>query len=292
VESSSLTDRGSFCISIDLELAWGVWDAVTPQYISRCASLERPIVREVLSRFEKYEIEASWAVVGRLLEPSTRNDGPAWYAPDLIEAIRGARPLQEIGSHTYAHTYFAQATREAVRTDLEAAARVHREHGLDFQTFVFPRNLVAYVDELARVGIKVFRSVDMGWQTRLPPPGRRLSRLANLVDKIIPIPPAVVRPRQHPAGPIELPSSMLLMARNGPRRMIHPKALEAKARFGLRTAARSGGVFHMWFHPSNLYYETESQLRVLDGVLAEACQLRKRGQLDVRPMGSFAHAFD
>jgi len=292
MESKPLADRGAFCISIDLELAWGVWDAVTPQYISKCLALERPIVREILSQFQRYGIEATWAVVARLLEPSASGDSQAWYAPDLVEAIRDASPRQEIGSHTYAHTYFDKAPRDAVRDDLEAAARLHREHGLDFTTFVFPRNFVAYVDELARVGIKVFRSVDVGWQTSLAPLGERVRRLANLADKIVPVPPSPVQPRRHPDGLVELPSSMLLMARNGPRKLIHPKALETKAILGLRAAARTGGVFHLWFHPSNFYYDTERQLGVLGTVLARACQLRDGGQLDVRPMGSFAHVFD
>jgi hypothetical protein len=231
-------------------------------------------------------------VVARLLTPFASGASQAWYARDLIEAIRVAAPRQEIGSHSYAHIYFDTTTREAVRDDLEAAARVHREYGLDFSTFVFPRNGVAYLDELARVGIKVFRSEDVGWHTRLAPIGQSARRLGNLVDKIVPIPPSLVKPRRHPGGLVELPSSMLLMGRNGPRRLIQPKALEAKAAIGLRAAARTGGVFHLWFHPSNFYYDTERQLGVLEAILDRACRLRDRGQLEIRPMGSFAHVFD
>ena len=36
--------RGAFCISIDLELLWGVWDHVTASDARECADLEREIV--------------------------------------------------------------------------------------------------------------------------------------------------------------------------------------------------------------------------------------------------------
>jgi peptidoglycan/xylan/chitin deacetylase (PgdA/CDA1 family) len=292
MESRTSANRGALCISIDLELAWGVWDAVTPQYIAKCVALERPIVRQILGQFERHAIEATWAIVARLLTPSASADSEAWCAPDLVEAIRAASPRQEIGSHTFSHIYFDKAGREAVRDDLEAAAQIHREHGLDFNTFVFPRNSIAYLEELTRVGIKVFRGMDLGWQTRLAPLGDAPRRLANLADKIVPVPPSLVRPRRHPGGLVELPASMLLMGRNGPRRLIHPKALETKAALGLRAAARTGGIFHLWFHPSNFYYDTDVQLSVLDAILSRACRLRDRGVLDVRPMGSFARVFD
>ncbi len=292
MESRPVGNRGMLCISIDLELAWGVWDAVTPQYISKCLALERPIVKQILTQFAKYGIEATWAVVARLLEPSASSDAQAWFAPDLIETIRKAAPRQEIGSHTYAHVCFGKMARDAVRHDLEAAARVHRGHGLDFRTFVCPRNAIAYLDELTRVGIKVFRGLDVGWQTKLASLGESARRLANLVDKVVPIPPRLVQPRRHPDGLVELPSSMLLMSRNGPRRVIHPKVLETKAALGLRAAAHTGGVFHLWFHPSNFYYDTKRQLEVLEAILARACQLRDNGQLEIRPMGSFSDVFD
>jgi hypothetical protein len=83
---------------------------------------------------------------------------------------------------------------------------------------------------------------------------------------------------------------MLFMGRNGLRRAVHPAAVVAKARLGLAAAARSGETFHLWFHPSNFYYETERQLETLAGILRFAAQMRERGEIAVRPMSSFAHA--
>jgi hypothetical protein len=280
------------CISIDLELAWGVWDKPSPEYHARCAEHERTIVDKLVALFESYQIPATWAIVGRLLERqgASSRDDRVWFAPDLIERIRNARIAQDIGSHSYAHVYFGQTDRERLRGDLAAARRVHEAHDLPFVSFVFPRNQVAHLDLLREAGIRVFRSVDRGWHTTvLERLGATAGRLANLADKVLPIPPAVVYPIDHD-GLLELPSSMLLMARNGLRHMVHGSALVAKASFGIERAARAHGIFHLWFHPSNFYYDMARQLASLESIVKRACSLRDRGELEIRAMNDFAVA--
>jgi len=292
--------RGSLCISIDVELAWGIWDKPSLDYHARCAESEERIVRGLLALFERFAIPATWAVVGRLLEldpaaaRSTPHGARIWYAPELIDRVRASRTPQDIGSHSYAHVYFGSVAREAVREDLRSARRVHDARGLPFTSFVFPRNQVAHIDLLHDAGVQVFRSVDHGWHMavgrRL---GKRAGRAANLADKVLPIPPAVVEPVVHATERgeiVELPSSMLLMARNGLRRAVHPDVLVGKARLGLAAARRTGGIFHLWFHPSNFYYDPEGQLAVLGDIARAAAAMRDRGEIDIRPMSSYAAA--
>jgi len=292
--------RGSLCISIDVELAWGIWDNLEALEQRDQPAHEEAIVRGLVALFERFEVGATWAFVGRLMEldetaaRSTSWGARIWYAPALVELVRAARTPQDIGSHGYAHVYFGEAPREALRGDLAAARRVHDRHGLPFRSFVFPRNQVAHVDLLREAGVRVFRSVDHGWHMavgrRL---GKRAGRAANLADKVLPIPPAVVEPVVHATERgeiVELPSSMLLMARNGLRRAVPPASVVAKARLGLAAARRTGGTFHLWFHPSNFYYEPERQLATLAAIVEAAARMRDHGEIDIRPMSSFAHA--
>lgn len=283
-------EKGAFCISIDLEAAWGVWDKLTPQYLSKCLELERMIVDRVLAIFDRYDVSATWAIVGHLLEK--RADGvaaeqPAWYAPDMIEAIRSARTKQEIGSHSFAHIYFSENTSEQAWSDLDAARAIHERHGLEFTSFVFPRNMVGHLPLLARAGIRVFRGIDHGWH--MAAPGRHpVARILHLLDTMIPLAPAVVRPVIHPGGLVELPGSMLLMGRNGLRKLVRPAVLELKAKRGLRAAASDKSVFHLWFHPTNFYYDSERQFATLETIVREAVRLRDTHSLDIVPMRTFA----
>lgn len=288
--------RGAFCISIDLELAWGIWDEPSTAYHQLCAEKERAVVRALLEVFASRAVPATWAIVGRLLDGSggapTRTEfgERIWYAPDLVEAIRSAPPGHDIGSHSFAHLYFDQSGRDQLRADLRAARRLHDEHGLRFTSFVFPRNRVAHLDLLVEAGIKVFRGVDAGWHTAVRKRLETLGRAAHLVDELLPIAPSVVQPKSHPFGLVELPGSTQLLGRDGLRRLVRPEIVEMKAKLGLRRAARHGGIFHLWFHPSNFYFDTDVQLRALERILDEACALRDRAAIDIRTMASYAGA--
>jgi hypothetical protein len=299
---AELMSVGAFCISIDLELGWGIWDRPQAAYFALCAEKERGIVRRLLDLFSRHEVPVTWAIVGRLLAqgrtpaPELPRGDSIWYAPDLIDAILEARPTHEIGSHSYAHVYFDQVSTTAVREDLEAARAVHKSAGLGFKSFVFPRNGVANVDLLREFGLQVYRGADRGWPTSARQRwGRTVGRAAHLVDKALPTAPAIVRPQSIYGSRAvhdltELPGSLLLMGRGGVRALLPPRAIVAKVRRGLDRAAsgHSGGVFHLWFHPSNFYYDTERQFGILDTALGAAATLRDRGRLRIAPMSAFA----
>ncbi len=285
---------GAFCVSIDLELAWGIWDRPDDEYFAKCAALETRVVMALLQLFARHEIAATWAIVGRLLESDeatnrqTPHGDKIWYAPHLIDAIRTAAPPHDIGSHGHAHRYFSELSPVEARAELAAAKRTHERAGLPFSSFVFPRNQVAHVDALAEAGIEVFRSIDRGWfMTVKERAGRWPGRLANLIDKALPVPPVPIEPIRH-GRVVELPSSMLLLGRAGIRRAIPSGLLARKARLGLDAAVRGGRAFHLWFHPSNFYDETDRQLAALDDILGHASRLRRSSSLAVRTMRDYA----
>jgi hypothetical protein len=150
---------------------------------------------------------------------------------------------------------------------------------------VFPRNLVAHTALLARTGLRVCRMADRGWHMRVANRNPRLGRAANLVDKMLPLPPETVVPRRG-IHLTEIETSMLLIGRDGLRRLVHPRVPVAKASLGLRAAVRRGQVFHLWFHPSNFYYDGETQFEILRRILDKARVLVRRGQLRIESMGA------
>jgi hypothetical protein len=152
---------------------------------------------------------------------------------------------------------------------------------------VFPRNRVAHTALLAKAGVRVCRTVDRGWHVRVAKIDARLGRIANLADKMLPVPAQTVLPRRG-SDLTEIESSMLLIGREGPRRLVPPAVLVTKANLALRAAAREGRVFHLWFHPSNFYCEADTQFGILRRILDQARELVRRGQLRIESMGALA----
>ena len=281
--------RGGLVISIDLEVAWGTWDRPLTPRRRRALARERMIVDRVLTLFGRYDVRASWAVVGHLLVPHPAlGTDPLWYGRDLVERILAATPAQEIGSHSFAHIPYAEGstTPDAVRADLAAARRSHLALGLPFSAFVFPRNVVGYRALLKEAGITVYRGRPGGGPS--PIRSRRLRRLAAFVYFLAPVSARVVDARIDDVGLVNVPQSMALYTRTGLRRLVASRSLVRKAVRALDRAAAERRLFHLWFHPSNLAHRTEAQLGVLEDILRHAARLRAGGRLEVWSLGDVA----
>jgi peptidoglycan/xylan/chitin deacetylase (PgdA/CDA1 family) len=157
---------GKVAISIDLELAWGVWDTATADDLRLAETAERPICIALFDLFDRYQVPATWLVVAALLDERSAISRPGpkscWYAPELVERIVEAKVRHEIGSHSGRHIYFDSIAADEAQDDIDFAKRMHRAHGLGFDSFVFPRGAVGHVDILARAGFRVVRSRDVG----------------------------------------------------------------------------------------------------------------------------------
>ena len=285
--------KGKLTISIDLELAWGWWDVLTPEILQLAEVAERPICQALLALFERHQIPATWALVAALLDETSARGQPgntgAWYAPDIIERIVTSKAGHEIGSHGGRHIYYDSISPADAKADIDFAKHVHLKDDLAFDSFVFPRNGVGHFDLLADAGIRIVRGPDVGWTSAGADAPSVLRKLVTFTDKLLPIPPAPAR-AQTRASLIDLPGSMLLPGRNGLRRFILPWVSQTKLAMGLRSAQRTGSTFHLWFHPSNFYYRREEQLATLAWFLAHASAEAARGNIEICTMGSYANA--
>ena len=280
--------KGKLTISIDLALAWAVWDTLTAEDLRLAETAERPICAALIELFDRYEIPATWAIVAALLDEASAKSRPGgascWYAPDIIDRLFHAKVVHEIGGHGGRHVEFGKLTASEVQQDLEFAQAVHHAHALPLTSFVFPRNSIGHLDLLAEAGLRTFRGLDIGWFSSAARTSRLAGRAANFVDKALPIAPSSVAPVKRGAL-VEIPSSMLLLGRNGPRRVILPAVSRAKLRMGLARARRAGGIFHLWFHPSNFYYRRDEQLATLTCLLELAAEEASCGRIELRTLG-------
>src|SRR6185437_12045875 len=146
-------NTGTFTISIDFELYWGVRDTRRLDAFRERLDGARQGIPYTLKLFEQHRIHATWAAAPsmrpgyangslcpyRYLEQSADIDPHYHFAPELVELI-AATPGQEVASHTFSHYYCREAgqTVAAFHADLAAAVRIAAARGIVLRSLVFP----------------------------------------------------------------------------------------------------------------------------------------------------------
>ena len=222
---------GSVVISLDAELAWGFHDQNSPP-VDRIESARRGWWR-LLELFDRYDVPATWAVVGHLFleecdgihethpappgwfdgDPGTdRETDPDWYGRDLIEAIRNADVDHEIGCHSFSHVEFGapDTTRELADAEVRVSVEAAEEMGVSLRSFVFPRNVVGNRAVLSDNGILCYR------RRRARPIDRTPLRLPwKGVETAIGRSPPLVQPEIDEYGLVAIPPSIDLFGFEG-----------------------------------------------------------------------------
>ncbi|MGH8773892.1 MAG: hypothetical protein ACRDWI_01545 [Jiangellaceae bacterium] len=310
-------ERGVAVLSIDTELSWGEAHRRDGVPAGHRYEAERRIVDRLLALFQRYEISATWAVVGHLfldhcspvdgrahpeitrpsypwldgdwfdIDPGTSlADAPTYYGRDIVDRIRACPVSQEIGSHSFSHLMAGEpgCSAGAFASDLAACRGAAADAGLVLRSFVYPRNAIGHVEVLPAHGFTSYRG-----SPGVPFQGRdtAVRRLLRLADRVRPLAGSAARPVQHASGVWNIPQTFLFAPATRRRRL--PVAVWARRPVArLRQAARERSLFHLWFHPYNVAADPERALHALDLVCAEAARLRDAGRLDVLPMGDLA----
>jgi hypothetical protein len=304
-------------ISLDLELAWGTFDLCFNDDLLRMARWTHDIgVPNLLDHLTRNGISASWAVVGAMMRSSLHDlaglpevryphfskpwfcyvpkDGdesthPEWFGARLVEMIRKAQPEQEIGFHSFSHVPFGcpGMTRERAIAEYNQCVQTARELGLPTTCFVFPRNLVAYLSGLRGAGFTCFRDVD-----ELPVrfASAKLKSLWMVLADFVGVSPRAVKPT-FKEGLVSIPGSLMIRHVAGWRKYIPDASRLRRLRKGLERVRRSGGVFHVWFHPENLYAGWPRLENVVARFLEELGALVRDGDLRCLTMGQLATEF-
>ena len=316
--------RGTMILSLDLELSWGRFDNLPIGVLDAESLQERPHIKRFLTLLDQYEIPATWAMVGHLmLDGCTRDHNgnahpdavpharyswfphewytydpctsvslaPGWYAPDILEWIRGSRVRHEIASHSFAHILYGdpECSPSVAEADLKAAVEVAAQRGITIKSFVFPRNQIGHLEILRKSGITAFRGEDA------PPTSNGhwlVLKPVNFLKQVLGFPPAPVRPEEVLPGLWNIPSNHIFLPRSGIRRILPRTSQARKGKRGIDQAVRTGGLYHMWFHPWNLNTDTNAMFSGLEEVFTYARHMKERGLLDILTMGEYAERLE
>lgn len=285
------TKKASFVLSIDLELAWGVWDKLSSINIQKIIDKERLVCENLLNIFDENEIPVTWAVVAALLDNKNKMMGnlnqKAWYAPDILDNILNSKTKHLIASHSYAHKEFNTCSKEEIIEDFEKSIFFLKSININPDVFIFPRNNVFHLDVLKKFNFKTYRSIDKSWYKKVYKYNKSLGKISNLIDKVIPIKTNSVSPLIDQFGLTEIPTSILLISKNGIRTIVTNFSMFKKIKDGIDLAISKNECFHIWFHPSNFYYQTNKQFDLLKKIIDYFNLKREQGLIEIKLLNQF-----
>lgn len=304
-------------ISLDLELSWGSFDLSLNDDLLKMGRWTHDVgAPNLLNHLTRNGLSATWAVVGAMMRPSLPDvsglpevhyphfskpwfscvpkEGdelthPEWFGASLVRMIRNAKPEQEIGFHSFSHVPFGWRgmTRERAIAEFQSCAQTARELGIPTTCFVFPRNSVAYLADLRNAAFTCFRDVDE-LPVRLA--NNKLRSIAMTYADFVGLSPRMVEPSLK-EGIVSIPGSLMIRYAAGWRKYIPDSSRLRRLRKGLERVRRNGGVFHVWFHPENLYAEWPRIENVVARFLGELGILARNGDLRCLTMGQLASEF-
>lgn len=299
-------NKAIFCLSLDTELMWGRHILKNHNEFIWRVRKEREVISDLLNLFAKYNIPASWAIIGHLfldkcssksgrihpeidtdkkhddwfkLDPaSSIKKFPEWYGKDIVKKIMKLRN-QEIASHSFSHVLFGKCSKKWAESEVKECVRIAKKMNLKLESFVFPYNLIGHLDVLSNYGFRFFRGQDKYWYSNFS----LLSKVLAAVDLFLLISPPVYKPKVENKM-INIPGSMYLVSARGIRKLIPRGVRFLKAKRGIDKAIKEKKVFHLWTHPIDLVDKKEDLLIDFERILQYAGKKRKEGILAIKTM--------
>ena len=309
--------EGSFTISLDFELFWGVHaNRKVEEYQDNLLGVYEAVPK-ILALFKKYEIHATWATVGFLFHkdiedikqnipkvlpiyknrevdsylyletlkpPYSKEFSKMHCSKELIKEI-ATSPNQEIATHTYSHffTYEPLENQEAFFVDIKQTLKIALEQGYSLKSLVFPRNQIdeKSINVVDALEIESYRGNPEHWAycDGDKPSKSLLLRLYRLVDTYFNLSGYHTTLPTKSKGAMELKSSMML-------RPYFPKLsyLEGlkirRIKKAMRDASIHGKNFHLWWHPHNFGKNQIKNLKNLEELLKYFQELRLNYKMD------------
>lgn len=318
-------ENGKLVISLDFEIYWGVHDAVKLEdYKDNLIGVRKAIPR-LLSIFNKYKINATFATVGFLFfndknalfdslperKPQYTNTNLSPYGKhlttigkneeedqlhfglSLIEQIQEAG--QEIGCHTFSHYYCLEAgqTIEDFKEDLSCAKNIAEKKGIQLKSFVFPRNQYNkdYLNICKEEGITSFRGNERSALFSSKTQGAKTSfrRPFRLADAYINLSGhnCYSKEEMKKSEPINIPSSRFLRPYTQKLAFLDGMRLK-RITNSMTYAAKRGLTYHLWWHPHNFGINISENFAFLEKIFMHYRKLSSKYNFESLSMQQLA----
>ena len=313
---------GHFVLSLDFEGMWGsLGSRDVAGFAQRTQNLEL-VLNRLIDLIEKYQIHCTWAIVGALACSSpeqvlkmmdyditypqwdttlsdfikTTGSG-AFYFERIVDRISKCN-YQEIGSHTFTHSYFLDSAIncELAEKELALSRKVLEKYTSKVDTVVFPRNQFNkdYLPVLEKTGYSVCRSNPnrffMGKKHL-----RKIHSLLEFANCYFPLSRKVCFSNekiQENHNIITVPYSFFLRFYDSRFSILEPLKIR-RIKCVMTKASKQGKTVHLWFHPHNLGEDVERNFNMLEEVFHHFKELNMHFGMDsmtIREIADFFYA--
>ena len=310
--------RGSFVISLDFEIGWGLVDH-SKEYIlaykesnTKNAVIALGRIRETL---KKYNMKLTVCYVGAIglkdfddfimkapASPSYTRHGLSpqqmledlkelkeqpelFFQPDVIRSL-AEDDMIELGTHTFIHYFCAEPgqTLNEFENDIKTAV-VNAPKPL--KSIIFPRNQVeqCYLSICKKYGFTHYRGMRENalWKIGPKKKGYSLRRALRLIDTYIPL----IGSNSYNVVDNEclrdIPGSAFL--RPYSKKLHFLEGLKTwRICWSMKRAARKGEVYHLWWHPHNFGANMDRNIEELEKICKCYVKLNKKYAMESRFM--------
>jgi len=323
-----MNDHGTFIISLDFELNWGVHDVFTLEEYGKNILGVRQAIPNILALFQHYDIHATWATVGMLcfddkkemikhipsnlptyvdqnfspygkLSAVGENEetDPYHFGLTLVRQI-SQTANQEIGTHTFSHYYCLEngQTAEQFQADLHASMCIPSLRNHNIRSLVFPRNQTnaPYLKVCKAVGIESYRGNEENWVYEASGyKGRsKVKRIIRLLDCYVNLTGHHTYRIQNETDdhPINIRSSRFLRPYHPKLKILEPLRLK-RIKKGIEHAAKQKEIYHLWWHPHNFGTFLDENIEFLTEILNHFAKMREVYGMQTMHMGEAARQF-
>lgn len=150
-------ETGILIISVDVDVGSrilgkinnGKNDRNVHKYLSEytVGMIEEVSTPLLIDLFEKFEIPATFALRGQLLD----------VEPSIVRRLLRSTVKFDIGAHGYSHREFTKLSSSEVERELKMISKGMKKFGVTPRSFVFPKNSVDHLDLLEKYGYLCYR---------------------------------------------------------------------------------------------------------------------------------------
>jgi len=308
--------KAKFVISIDTELAWGgIYDEKILNSKHEAFKNTRAAIDEILSLFEKYNISATWAVVGHLMlhscskengikhpeivrptyrwfkrdwfhyDPCERKEiNSIWYGDDIIKKIMHCKVEQEIGSHSFSHIRFGDSgcSKASAESDIRKWKEVTASYDIKPTSFVFPFNSEGHHDLIKQYGFGIYRSKNKSRYSYIH--NQFIYRIIQIFDRLIARCPTTSNVKRGKSNLLTIQGDFCYFRYQGWKNLLMWKSAVRKSKKGIDKAIKKGEVFHFWMHPFEVATNLEESIQDLDEIFSYASNKIENGLMENQTM--------